>query len=338
MDNRAKILKFLKTRKQVKTSDLVEELGVSRQKVSKHLSSLVKEGILAKDGSTRNSRYHLSHGRITLPKSTPLLLTKKLKGLAEDKVFGEVELRLATMRRLPNNVGNIAFYAFGEMLNNAIDHSGSMNAKIEVQVDEENFSFKIKDLGVGIFANIQKKFKLNDEHEALEHVLKGKQTTLPDRHSGQGIFFTSRIADVFKIKSHKIELTIDNFTHDFRVKSINGTKGTEVFFQIKKRSRKVLRELFAKFANDDYEFDRTAVRIKLTAERELLARSQARRILSGLDRYKAVTLDFQKVKEVGQGFIDEIFRVFKERNPTIQLLYINANPAVEFMIQRQRKV
>ena len=40
------------------------------------------------------------------------------------------------------------------------------------------------------------------------------------------------------------------------------------------------------------------------------------------------------VEEVGQGFVDEVFRVFQQRHPEIQMVYINANKAVEFMIKR----
>jgi STAS-like domain of unknown function (DUF4325) len=69
----------------------------------------------------------------------------------------------------------------------------------------------------------------------------------------------------------------------------------------------------------------------------MISRSQAKRILTGLEKFKYVTLDFKGVRLVGQGFADEVFRVFKNRYPDIQIDYINANDDVKFMIERSIK-
>jgi len=332
--SREKILKLIRTKKSAKTSDLIKVLGISRQKISKHFNRLVDEGILEKTGSTKTAVYHYkkSHEKVSGEKKS-LSLFRKLKNLKEDEVYAQLELGLG-LKKMPSNVQSIIFYSFTKMLNNAIDHSGAKEVAIVAELDKDEFRFDIKDKGIGIFANVQKKFHLQDEFMALEHVLKGKQTTFPEQHSGQGIFFTSRIADTFDIKSHRIGFTRDNVHDDLNSKDIKFNKGTEVSFRIKRRSRKVLQDLFKQYANEDYEFDRTYVTVHMTADRSLLARSQARRILAGLDQYKMITLDFKKVKEVGQAFVDEVFRVFKRRHPEIQLIHVNASPAVEFMIRR----
>jgi len=66
----------------------------------------------------------------------------------------------------------------------------------------------------------------------------------------------------------------------------------------------------------------------------LVSRSQARRILSGLELLKEVTLDFKNIEYIGQAFADEIFRVFKNRNPEILLKTVNLNGEVQNMINR----
>jgi anti-sigma regulatory factor (Ser/Thr protein kinase) len=332
MDAKKKILSLVKSKKKATTQELTKQLKISRQRVSRHLSSLVREGLLSKTGSTRASVYSYL-GKKSVRVENKVVMVKNLKGLAEEAIYSQIELRLG-LKKLPANVQTIVSYAFTEMLNNAIDHSRAKKAHIEVVLDSEKFEFHIKDTGVGLFANVKGKFKLEDEYAAVEHVLKGKQTTFPEQHSGQGIFFTSRIADLFKIRSHKIELTKDNLNDDVRLKDTQNIRGTDVYFQIKKRSKKILRDLFKEYSNEEYEFDRTNVKIHLTAERELLARSQAKRLLLGLEQYKIITLDFSKVKEVGQAFVDEVFRVYQSRYPEIQIIYVNANPAVEFMIRR----
>lgn len=52
---------------------------------------------------------------------------------------------------------------------------------------------------------------------------------------------------------------------------------------------------------------------------------------------KRIFLDFEEVKTIGYGFGDEIFRVYKNKNPDIQIIPTNTNPKIEFMIKRSQK-
>ena len=67
-----------------------------------------------------------------------------------------------------------------------------------------------------------------------------------------------------------------------------------------------------------------------------ISRSQARRVLQGLDKFKVILLDFDKVPMIGQAFADEIYRVFKNKHPGIQFQESNMNDAVEFMVRRAK--
>jgi len=338
VETKKKILERIKKQGKVASSDLVEPLGISRQALASHLTELVQTGLLIKTGSTRNASYEINPDPQQRPaqslKSLPFLRIKKLKGLEEDKVCDEVFLSLNLKKALSPKVQTIFRYAFTEMLNNAIDHSLSPQAKITVEVFPKEIEFRIRDKGIGIFKNIQKTFQLANELEGLEHLLKGKQTTQPQKHSGEGIFFTSRIADVFKIKSHSILLTIENRKQEVFVKEEPFEKGTEVVFRFLKRSRKSLSELFHQFSNPEQIFDRNEIRVIVSSKVGNLSRSEAKRLLVGLEKFSRITFDFKGVKEIGQGFADEIFRVFSGFHPQIKIDYDNAIPAVEFMIRR----
>lgn len=72
---------------------------------------------------------------------------------------------------------------------------------------------------------------------------------------------------------------------------------------------------------------------QLDGER-FISRSQAKRLTLGLEKFKRVVLDFSKVETVGQGFVDEVFRVFQNKHKDIEITYENANENVEFMIKR----
>ena len=85
-------------------------------------------------------------------------------------------------------------------------------------------------------------------------------------------------------------------------------------------------------------FDRTAVRVKLYALGAAhVSRSQARRVLEGLEKFKSVVIDFDRVPSVGQAFAGEVFRVFRARHPGIAIMPIHISPAVRFMVERVGK-
>jgi hypothetical protein len=77
----------------------------------------------------------------------------------------------------------------------------------------------------------------------------------------------------------------------------------------------------------------TGKTIVLLENKNCISRSEAKKILSDLT-HKELTLDFKGISFVGQGFVDQIFRVFQNEHPEIEIAYINANEDVEFMIKR----
>jgi hypothetical protein len=55
--------------------------------------------------------------------------------------------------------------------------------------------------------------------------------------------------------------------------------------------------------------------------------------LANLERFSEIVLDFRDVQSVGQGFADEVFRVFAGRNPAIAIATVNTNPVIDAMIR-----
>ncbi|PIZ88177.1 MAG: histidine kinase, partial [Candidatus Nealsonbacteria bacterium CG_4_10_14_0_2_um_filter_39_15] len=58
------------------------------------------------------------------------------------------------------------------------------------------------------------------------------------------------------------------------------------------------------------------------------------RILSGLDSFRKITLDFSEVETVGQAFVDEVFRIWQYKHPKIDIVPQNVNENIAFMINR----
>ena len=226
------------------------------------------------------------------------------------------------------------------MLNNAIDHSKSKNITVELNNKDGQIVFIVEDYGIGVFRNVMDKKGLKSEIDAIQDLLKGKTTTAPHVHSGEGIFFTSKIADLFILESFGYRLRVDNRILDVFIEKIPQKRGTRVLFHISSRSSKHLNDVFKEFQTNpnEYAFDKTEVKVKLyTMGTIYISRSQARRVLSGLEKFKSIILDFDKVPTVGQAFADEIFRVFQTRHPEITINPINMVEPVAFMVKRVEK-
>ena len=258
--------------------------------------------------------------------------TVSLPGLQEHEVW----LEIVQMLKLDVGCGaaDIIPMAFNEMLNNAIDHSEGSEAKIKFAVTPNVWSFEIVDDGCGVYSKIMKEFKLDNRFESVAELSKGKQTTAPKAHSGEGIFFTSKAVDVFELSSDGIQWTVDNLRGDFSVGQVKYQKGTRVFCQLQVDTARKYLDVFKEFTVD-HHFVRTRPTVKLfETGMTFVSRSEARRLLTGLGKFSEIQLDFEKVEAVGQGFVDEIFRVWAADNLDKKLIPINMNDAVSFMVNR----
>ena len=332
------ILRELKKRGRITSEKIAGLAGITRQAAHRRLSSLVKNNKLLKIGATRKT-YYIPYSpqkaaELKKPKKR-IFLHLKNEGLMEDKIENDIELVSGPVKSLNENTKRIFRYAITEIINNAIEHSNSDTIEILIDEIDGSINFEVVDRGIGIYNKIRNKFNLKDDIEAVQELLKGKSTTAPKRHTGEGIFFTSKIADYFKIESSKICLIIDNKADDIVIKEIINRKGTKVAFKINIKTRKKLDELFKKYTGEDYKFSKTKVVVQLYERgADYISRSQARRLLFGLEKFQEIILDFKNIDGIGQSFADEVFRVFSLRNHGIRITPINANDPVLFMIKR----
>ena len=337
MNIKARILQFVRAKMIIRTADVVRFARISRQAAASHLRELVATHKLIQKGVTRGASYSsFDPKRATSSECSGIKLTYQLRGLEEDRVWEHLTRKGHLIKKLSPSAFKIVQYAFTELLNNAIDHSSAGRVRIELRLDRGDLFFKVVDRGIGVFQSVRKKFKLKDDYEAAEHLLKGKQTTAPERHSGQGIFFTSRIADHFVLSNATVKLDVNNVLGDIGLIDIKPVKGTEVSFMLKQRSRKNLKAVFDEFTDSDLDFDKTVIRIRLsrTTPGGYVSRSEARRLLFGLEQFKRVVIDFNKVRGIGQGFADEIFRIFRKKHPDIRLEPVSMAPSVAFFVSR----
>lgn len=309
------------------------QFSITRQAVNKHLLRMVEEDCLSVEGKTKSRVYKLK------PETAVQFLVELEKGIEEDVVWRERLLPL--FGKLPDNIRDIWHFSFTEMFNNAIDHSDGTTVLLRLEQDSRGTRMWIVDNGVGIFKKIQRELNLLHEREAVLELAKGKFTTDPARHSGQGIFFTSRMVDEFYIISGEVIFTHSQLApDDWVIENDNPSeRRTSVVMKLNNHTARQINSVFNEYSTDgDFGFTKTVVPVRLAqhGDEMLVSRSQAKRVITRFEKFKVILLDFKEVKFIGQAFADEIFRVFANSFPEIELKTINESEDVKNMIKRAR--
>jgi len=306
-----------------------QHFSITRQAVNKHLRRLVHEKSLTESGETRKRVYKLA----------PLLEWQHEytiePGLEEHVVWDQDISQV--LGEQPENVTDIWHYGFTEMFNNAKDHSNGTTVVVHINKTAINTEMIVRDNGVGIFKKIQQALNLPDERYSVLELAKGKLTTDPEHHTGEGVFFSSRMFDSFCIASEKVYFGHEIGDERDWILDVAFPSGTTVFMVLSNHTARTAKKIFDQYTSDeDYGFNKTVVPVKLAqyGNDKLISRSQAKRVVARLEMFKTILFDFAGVPTIGQAFADEIFRVFANNHPQMQILPIRANSEVSRMILR----
>lgn len=304
-----------------------ETFGCTRQAVHRHIQWLVDEGALLESGKTRSRTYALAE-LISWSQSFPV---------ASCGDEGDIWLRYVRdlLRPLATNVMAIWQYGFTEMFNNALDHAQASTITVDVVKTAAGSVVSIRDDGVGIFRKIQAALGLLDERHAVLELAKGKFTTDPQRHSGEGIFFSSRMFDQFSITSGSVTFSHQAKAPEDWILEAEESGGTTVRMELGNHTARSINKVFKQFTSgDDFGFTKTVVPVRLAqyGDDNLVSRSQAKRLIVRFEKFRTVVLDFKGVLLIGQAFADEVFRVFALDHPEVELIPMNANKDVRQMI------
>lgn len=253
------------------TSTVAQHFEISRQAAHQHINQAVKDGIITAGGSGRARYYEIRP-------LVDLIYEFELSSQLQEDLIWREHVRPA-LGHLADNVLQICEYGFTEMFNNAIDHSEGTQATIRIFCTAKGIRLDIMDNGVGIFRKIQRALNLADARLALLELGKGKFTTDPDRHSGQGIFFTSRAFDHFIILSHDLSYVhggsekqdwLLNEPEAGETDASGLRMSTYIMMTIDARSKRDLKAVLDEYASadvGDYGFTKTKVPVELASGR-----------------------------------------------------------------------
>jgi anti-sigma regulatory factor (Ser/Thr protein kinase)/predicted transcriptional regulator len=315
------ILEKISSNEKSLSSVVANAFNLSTNTVHLYLKELLSEGIIEKQ----------KRGEYKLVSATKEYVFKRSEGDLESDTIVYTQCIRDQIEDLNENVKHIWAYALSEMVNNVIDHSNANEMNVIVSHNYLKTYVLIMDNGVGIFEKIKNYFSFTTIDEAICELFKGKLTTDALNHSGEGIFFTSKMMDTFMIFSKGKVFATTKYDND-QVLNINTQiPGTCVFMALSNFTNKTAGEIFEQYADVDGGFTTTKIPLKNIFDSAPVSRSQAKRICYRLENFEEVILDFENVSWMGQGFAHQIFVVFQNSHPNIKLVAINMNESVSNM-------
>ena len=235
-------------------------------------------------------------------------------------------------------------YIFTETVNNAMEHSGFRRLEIRLEPREDTVSVTVWDDGNGIFRTIAQGVGLHSDFEAAVDLTKGKLTTSPETHSGEGLFFSMRAAQALEIASGGLVLRsalqkrAEIWSSIALEKTGQTIEGTRVRFTVERRPDYSLCDVFDRYTGMDsvhgiHQFDTCEIHLGLVARHEnLVSRSQARRLLSRCDQFSKVLVIGHGVDIMRQAFADELFRVWPAKHADVEVIPVGFSGKAKAMI------
>jgi anti-sigma regulatory factor (Ser/Thr protein kinase)/uncharacterized protein (DUF1330 family) len=251
-------------------------------------------------------------------------------------VWRDVEREVPEIAGLPPAPERALHTAVVELVDNAISHSRGRHVEVSFRKAHDRLVLEVTDDGEGVYEHLAHERELGDAMQALQQLTKGQLTTLPEEHTGEGLFLLSKIADFFEVESSGLVWLVDNEIKDMGISATNVRPGTRVRFEVDVRTNTSIETVFAE-SSEAFELSRRRVVVKLfDSGNRFLSRAEAKKLLKGLDSFRNVIVDFKGVDAVGQGFVDEMFRVWSRRHPNTRLHPVNMVPPVAFMVEHGR--
>jgi anti-sigma regulatory factor (Ser/Thr protein kinase) len=257
-----------------------------------------------------------------------------LQGLQEDVPWRR---EFAPSFELPPAVQRMAQHAFVELVNNAVDHSGGSHVTVSMRQTPLQVQLLVSDDGCGLFRRIEQSFAIDDPQLAMLELTKGKLTSDPDRHSGHGLFFTSRLADIFDIHANQAAFQNRGWERrSWHASRPMPRSGTSIYVAIALDTPRTLDAVLRAHSTDSagFAFERTVVPLQLLGSGQALAsRAEAKRVASRLSKFRGAEIDFGGITDIGHGFADELFRVVRREHPGLDLVPVGMTPQVAAMVQ-----
>lgn len=208
-DTKQKILAYINENKRVSTKEIIGHFGLNATGIFRHLSGLIKQGLIIKQGKPPTVFYSpandkkqnsstIQNGFIWNESKAGILPPSEVYCSTRDVFQARLDRLLADcLRQFDENLSFLLTAVVGEIGNNSFDHNlGSWRdvAGIYFGADLTAREILISDRGQGIFATIKRvKPQINNDIEAMRVAFTERISGRAPEQRGNGLKFVKKI-------------------------------------------------------------------------------------------------------------------------------------------------
>tara|TARA_B100002051_G_C16693473_1_gene616830 strand:+ start:488 stop:1501 length:1014 start_codon:yes stop_codon:yes gene_type:complete len=305
----------------------INQFGISRQAIHRHMNSLIKDNKVKAHGTTKGRHYELMP-YVNYTKTVDLNIDFSIDILLKNQIR-------PLLKSLPKNILEIFEFATGALLNNVQEHSNAMKLYVKLFIKHDEAHFIVSDNGIGIFEHIKSGLRLPNVQLAAIELAKGNVTANPSEHSGDEMNAVIHLFDKVEIASSGQSLSFINNRNEWKIYHSTQTKGTRMHLLINPSSNRTCSEIFNNIFSSGQKKISIPLNLLETSNQSLInSKIKAKSVLRNIQNYDVVEFDFKKIKLIGPAFADTLVRETKEKNKYALIEWINTNKTVDLLMSR----
>src|SRR5215472_393332 len=123
---RLRIARLMSGGRAFSAGEVARRVGVSRQMAHRHLTALLEDGRIGREGQGRAVTYRAAG-------TLPFVRRFRREGLSEDRVWDELARDCHPLGSLGRAGRSLFQYALTKMVNNAIEHSRARTVEVRIE-------------------------------------------------------------------------------------------------------------------------------------------------------------------------------------------------------------
>ena len=330
MNSSEKIKKFLLDNLTNHQKDIIHtainQFGLSRQAIHKHMNSLINEKKVIGHGTTKGRYYELIPS-VNYSKSFDIQINNNEKLITKYVI--------PHFSNLPKNIHEIFEFTAWALINNIYDHANASRLYLKIFINHNEAHFIISDNGIGIFKHIKRGLRLTNDQLAALELTKGNLKVEPDYHSGDELYAVIHLFDKVKIESSGKSLKFLNSNQEWEIGDSSQTKGSRIHLIINPSSARTCADIINQIFKSNKEKIRIPLNLLDIANHNIVnSRDQVGSVLRNIKDYKNIEFDFKKINLIGPAFADALIHKTIEKNQHANIKWINSNETVDLLLSR----
>ncbi len=334
MNSSAKIKQFILTNISLHQKDIIytaiNQFGISRQAVLKHMNQLIDDNKVKASGKTRDRRYKLIP-QVNFNKTIPI----KSDYTSYEGIQKNILIHLESLSK---NLFQICEYSIEALVSNIVDHANASSIYVKLFLTYSDLHIVISDNGSGLFENIKSKLDLSSTQLAALEIAKGPITTDPLHQSGDGLNTIFHLFDRIKVDSSGFGLCYTNKNNQWKIDYSKQKQGTRIHLQINPNSSRTCDKIFQKLFNEEKQAFRIPISLlKDPSKNSLNSKLNAKSIFWNINYLEEIQFDFYHIDLIGPAFADELVRQSRSINRDAVIDWVNYNITVDLLMKRALK-